>query len=729
MGPNGSGKSNIADAVRWAMGEQSLKNIRGKKSEDVIFAGSGKKTKLGSAKVSLIFSNSDKRIPIEFDEVIITRKVYRSGEGEYFVNNSRVRLIDIADLLAKAGVGQRSYCIINQGMADAVLNATPVERRIILEEAAGVKPYQLKKERSLRKLESTRSNLSRVGDLTKEIEPHLRVLRRQSEKAKKGETVTRELKEKQNRLFGFLWHGLERDKKNIIFGKEEIGREEMKLQRNVDDLEMKIRSEARDESGFDEKRGVLEKRRDGIYADLNRERKEFAVFEARIDFEKEKARNLEIIKEIPVDLPYIREKIKQIQEEYQKVEKMLAEVRDMKEIENVRLEFEKLRGEIGKLWREVSEGRKKEEHGPERKNIVDLRAVSELEEKRRNVADKIEKLEKAIEDNRRETDNLITADRAAREAYFKLDSELREKQSEISKVREKLNEVRVELAKIEVREEDLAKRIRQELDLADPDLVERPKESEGAIDPDQLEREINRLKIQAEQIGAIDPLIIEEYGETQKRYDFLTGQSDDLEKSIVSLLEVIKEMDGKIKDAFEETFKKVNNEFAKYFKIIFGGGNAELVKTRIESRRSAEDASADEADKANQEIQEEKSPAETGIEIKACPPGKRITNLAMLSGGERSLTSQALLFAIIANSPPPFAILDEVEAALDEANSKRFGRILRELSRETQFILITHNRETMRQASALYGVTMGADGVSKVLSVKLDQVGEKGEIK
>ena len=141
----------MADAIKWAMGEQSLKNLRGKKSEDVIFAGSGKKAQLGSAKVSLFFDNSDKKIPLEYEEVIISRKIFRSGEGEYFVNNSKVRLIDIADLLAKAGVGQRSYCIINQGMADAVLNATPLERRIILEEAAGVKPYQLKKDRSLRK--------------------------------------------------------------------------------------------------------------------------------------------------------------------------------------------------------------------------------------------------------------------------------------------------------------------------------------------------------------------------------------------------------------------------------------------------------------------------------------------------------------------------------------------------------------------------------------------------
>ncbi|OGI26039.1 MAG: hypothetical protein A3J76_05510 [Candidatus Moranbacteria bacterium RBG_13_45_13] len=738
VGPNGSGKSNVADAIKWTMGEQSLKNIRGKKSEDVIFAGSGRKAQLGSAKVSLFFDNSDKRIPIEFEEVIVTRKVYRSGEGEYFINNSRVRLIDVSDLLAKAGVGQRSYCIINQGMADSVLSATPAERRIILEEAAGVKPYQIKKERSLRKLESTRNNLSRVADLTKEIEPHLRVLRRQSEKAKKGEAVTGNLKEKQNILFGFLWHRLQREKNSVLTEKEEISREEMKRQRNIDDLEIKIKKESASDKKFDEKREFLEKKRDEIYEKLNEKHRELVVTEAKIDMEKERAKNLEMIREIPVDIPYIREKIRGIQDEYRSIEGALARISHVSELENLKADFGKLRKQIEGLWQEVSEGKKKQAENPKRENIVDLKTVGELEEKKNDIGQEIAKLNREISENRREVDELIKADRESREAYFRLESEIREKQHQISKIREKVNEVRVEIAKIEVKEEDIAKRIRENLNLSDPNLIEEPKESGSEIDQDALEREINRLKIQAEQIGAIDPMIIEEYGETQKRYDFLTSQSEDLERSIVSLSEVIKEMDEKIREFFEDTYKKINHEFGKYFKIIFGGGSAELVKVKMEPRRSRSDKldmkeeklEGDEEDKdesSHSENAEEKK--EIGIDIKACPPGKRITNLGMLSGGERSLTSQALLFAIISNSPPPFAVLDEVEAALDEANSKRFGRILQELSHQTQFILISHNRETMRQASVLYGVTMGADGVSKVLSVKLDQVGEKGEIK
>jgi len=733
VGPNGSGKSNVADAIKWAMGEQSLKSLRGKKSEDVIFAGSGKKSQLGSAKVSLFFDNSDKSIPLEFEEVIISRKIYRSGEGEYFINGSKTRLIDISDLLAKAGVGQRSYCIINQGMADSVLNATPVERRITLEEAAGVKPYQLKKERSLRKLDSTKNNLERIGDLVKEIEPHLKVLKRQSEKAQKGEAVKFALKEKQKSLYGYLWEKFQKEKEKVLAEKEEIGREEMKLQRNIDDLEIRIKKETKTNSDFEEKRSGLEKERDNIFESLNQARREAAMIEARIEIEKEKARNLEIINEIPVDLPYIREEIKKIQSEYQRLEQAVEKISDLSGLDGLKGDFRNLRLEIGKLWQEVSEGKKSQET-KERKNIVDLKTIGVLESQKKETEEKLRLFNGQIEENRRKMGDLLKYDREARELYFQLEAQLREKQHEITKIRENLNEVKVNLARVEVREEDLKKKIQEELRLSDPDEILSSEESnlDGEINPEELEKEIRRLKIQAEQIGAIDPMIIEECVETQKRYSFLVSQSEDLERAMMTLAEVIREMDEKIKVSFEETYKKVNSEFSKYFKIIFGGGSAEMIKIKVESRRSIRDKSKDnetlEDEEGNEEMEEEETAKEIGIEIKACPPGKRISNLGMLSGGERALTSQALLFAIISNNPPPFAVLDEVEAALDEANSKRFGRILQELSHRTQFILISHNRETMRQASVLYGVTMGADGVSKVLSVKLDQVAEKGEI-
>lgn len=740
VGPNGSGKSNVADAIKWAMGEQSLKNLRGKKSEDVIFAGSGKKAQLGSAKVTLFFDNSDKKIPIEFEEVSITRKVFRSGEGEYLINGSKVRLIDILDLLAKAGVGQRSYCIINQGMADAVLNATPVERRIILEEAAGVKPYQIKKERSLRKLEATRTNLLRAADLVREIEPHLRVLKRQADKARKGEDVARELSEKQKILFGRLWGDISAKKKNILSEKEEVGREEMKAQRRIDDLEIKANQEAKSNVNFESQRNALEREREEKFSALNEIRKNLSIVEAKIEIEKEKSKNFAQISEISVDFPYFKEEFKNLKSEYSRLEEKISKIGSLEELEVLKEELGLLRKEFDRIFRELNEGKKFQPEADQplagrRENIVNLKTIGDLEAERKIYLQKQDLLNREIEENRKKMDALFQDDRTARRRYFELEAELRRMQESLAGIRERLNEIKVGMAKVEVREEDLRSRIRQEMNIDDPEQISEEGGKDEPVDFEKLEREVSRLKILAEQIGAIDPMIVEEYEETQKRHDFLTNESKDLEKAIVSLSEVIREMDEKIKVSFEETFKRVNGEFSKYFKIIFGGGNAEMVKMKIEKKRSeklemgGENGEIEDEKRNEEEDLKEEQKSETGIEIKACPPGKRIANLSMLSGGERSLTSQALLFAIISNSPPPFAVLDEVEAALDEANSKRFGRILTELSHETQFVLITHNRETMRQASCLYGVTMGADGVSKVLSVKLDQVGEHSELR
>jgi chromosome segregation protein len=238
-----------------------------------------------------------------------------------------------------------------------------------------------------------------------------------------------------------------------------------------------------------------------------------------------------------------------------------------------------------------------------------------------------------------------------------------------------------------------------------------------------------------EQIGGIDPLVVKEYAETQERFNFLTKESADLEKAILTLKEVIAEMEQKIDKIFATAFEEINSEFTKYFRIIFGGGNAYLSKVKSQPKagppladKVITEEDSENSSEENGEITEAGEKEEVGVEIFACPPGKRINNLSMLSGGERSLTSLALLFAIISYNPPPFAVLDEVEAALDEANSRRFGKIITELSENTQFVIITHNRETMRQANLLYGVTMGDEGISKLLSVRLDQVGQGGKI-
>jgi len=729
VGPNGSGKSNIADALRWALGEQSMKNLRGKKSHDIIFAGSGSKSKLGSAQVSIYLDNKTKRIPLNFDEIVITRKVFRSGEGEYLVNGSRVRLIDVVDLLAKGGVGQRSYCIINQGMADNVLNASQLDRRSIIEEAAGVKEYQVKKERSQRKLKNTTRNLDQVKGLIVEIEPHLRLLRRQSSKAQKGEAYRAKLKEAQEKLYGHLWYQLQHTKSQNEENKDEIGRDMMKIQRDVDEIVEKLKNESKNTVSMQDEINKLEQKQRELNHKLYSLERKIIVEEGKVELEKERSKSIKTVEVIPVGIENIKQKISDIKGQQDRLIKRIEGIEKPSEIQELKEYARAIAQELYDLYEAVVKGRiekKKPDQEIEQQKTINLKKVHELQEVLKGFKSEKESVEKELNSIKEKVDLLLERDRSERKNSIELEDKLRRKQFELEKVKEVHNNLKIEIAKIEVREEDIKSRIENEMRRPATDL----KKVTENVDVAELEQSIQRLKFQLEQIGGIDDSIIEEYNETQKRFDFLKKESEDLREAMKKLKKVVKEMDAQIKDRFEEAFAHINREFAKYFKIIFNGGKARLEKTEIKSvvrrKDSDEDIKGEDDSEGEDEAQEE---TQIGIDIIAEPPGKKISNLGMLSGGERALTSIALLFAIISHNPPPFAFLDEVEAALDEANSKRFGRILHELSGQTQFVLITHNRQTMREAAVLYGVTMNEDGISKLLSVKLDQVGAKGEIK
>lgn len=733
VGPNGSGKSNVADALRWVMGEQSMKNLRGKKSEDIIFAGSGKKSRLGSAGVKLYLDNFDKKIALDFDEVVISRKIYRSGESEFQINGSKVRLQDIVDNLAKAGLGKESYTIVNQGMADAVLSSSPLERRTVIEDAAGVKQYQIKKERSIRKLDSTKENLGRAKDLIEEIRPHLKMLKRQADKAAQSKEVADELRSKQTVLYSYLWHNFQSEKGKFNEEKDEAGRRMMNIQREVDKLADEINKESK-ENKENKHLVELEKKLREKKSSLSQLDRDLIITEGRIEIEKEKNKNRaelqEIqIKSITVDAGYIKSGIDEIKKDQEILIKRLEQAEKIEDLQDIREFARVIAQKIHDLRADIEKGRKEEKiegekKKPELEEKKDDSVLLELKEKTIKIREEIKKAEEEIKKAEEEIQEEIASDREKRQKFFELERKLRIKQDELSKLKDLFNESKIVLAKIEVREDDLKAEVRSELKRETEDL----EKAEESVNRAELEHEISKLKIKWEQIGGIDPLIVSEYEETKARFEFLTSESADLENAISSLKEIIREMDEKIKKSFEETFSEINKEFTKYFRIIFGGGQAHLSKVKVRTSRIKIKEPANGKNEEEEQAEQEEENFETGIDIFACPPGKRISNLSMLSGGERSLTSLALLFAIISHNPPPFSILDEVEAALDEANSKRFSRILTELSKNTQFVIISHNRETMRQASLLYGVTMGEDGISKLLSVRLDQVGQGGKI-
>ena len=387
----------------------------------------------------------------------------------------------------------------------------------------------------------------------------------------------------------------------------------------------------------------------------------------------------------------------------------LAKAEDASDLANLKKEAEDLRKEFAGFFAKLKREPAKKEAAK-----ADPTLPKELEK----ISVEIEKINRTLTDVQVKIENFNRAQETERRSFFELQRNLQLKQHELYLVTSEINAIQVENAGTAARREDLEREIRQEF--GEPNVLGEP----AGFEPDWQEK-IFRLKHQLELIGGIDPEVEHEYKETSERYEFLKTQIGDLRGAIDSLMKVIGELDGIIKKQFDTAFGKINDEFGKYFKILFGGGKAQLIlkkEIKVDEEEGAEAVAEEEAEVTV--APEKKKKGEefvAGIEVEATPPGKRLKNIGMLSGGERALTSIALLSAIIANNPAPFVVLDEVDAALDESNSMRFANVFDELTDKTQFILITHNRATMQKASILYGVTMESDGVSRLLSLNLEQ--------
>ncbi|MCK4591902.1 AAA family ATPase [Candidatus Parcubacteria bacterium] len=727
VGPNGSGKSNIADAVKWVLGEQSMKSLRGKKGEDVIFTGSDKKAKMSAAVVSLFLDNSDKKIPIDYEEVIITRKLFRNGDSEYLINKSRVRLSDIIDLLARSGVSQRGYCVINQGMADSILSATPAERMVIFEEATGVRRFQIKKQQTLNKLEATRRNLQRVIDLLNEIEPRLVSLRRQASRAQKRGEVEQGLKAEQEKLFSNIWFNLNQNNKKYYSQRGKLEKSIEEYSKEIAEIKNNLSKNENNNDTYSAEFADFQKEADSLQEIINDFQKNLSIIEGRIQIEKEKEEKLKSVEYLPINLGYVKEKLSSIISIYSKFLSMIENLSSLEYIKSIREEGIKVKNNVANLLKEVEEGKVSQS---DNKTKFDYNNLKKLKADEAVTLDKIHEYNKEYDQIKNRIYELNKKEQDKRQIFFRLEKELQIKQDEINKFKDNLNQTNIELAKFEVRKEDLLNEIKDEfkndefIDNLQDGKIEQIQEGKY-FNQEECRSKIRKLKFQLEQIGGIDPLIVEEYEETQSRFEFLSTQSEDLLKASNSLREVIKELDEKIEKIFKSSFKKINEEFDRYFKIIFGGGKAGLsIKYSVLKEKEEENTEDEEnCEKSIGEIEQQQRIA--GIEINAVPPGKKISSLDMLSGGERALASIAILFAIISNNPPPFSVLDEIDAALDEANSAHLSDIIKDISSKTQFIMITHNREMMQQAGVLYGVTMHDDGVSKIISLNLDKTGKK----
>jgi len=707
VGPNGSGKSNIADAMRWVMGEQSMKLLRAKKSEDVIFSGTAKKVRAGFAEVSLSIVNDD-RPEIDMSEIVITRRLYRDGEAEYLVNNQQVRLSDISLLLANCGIGQKTYSVIGQGMVDAVLVASPSERKEFFDEASGLRPFQLKRNSSVNKLEASRDNLKQVENLLREIEPRLATLDRQVKRLRERDGIEHELRRVEQTYFGRLWSDL-RAKLDVATTNLLKQEAEYSLKaKEYEALELEF-------SGLEKATPVSDETR--AYRDaldgLREERARLRERQIRLESKKEMA------KVVSAQRPWSPLPLSKIILEIEALQTAQQALFDLVESESP--DWEKVRSLVAQLRSKNTELLAKlQQPAPEPTKVqmadpaLEQEAIEVLTEMQA-VTEKMLEMERKIQDAAKKEDE-------GRSAIFTMQHKLSAKRNEAQVVERRVTDARVEAARLETRRDGFYADLRQHAPQLEAELEEI---SQAPVDEDlvqpveQLLSKMQRLRSQLEWIGGIDPETVAEYETTKKRFEELSTQTEDLQGAIRSLETVIEELDRTIKERGDAAFEHLNREFGLFFKKLFGGGEAQLVKV-LPDIIGAEGEGGLESDVLSPEEGGEVRTVKAGIDIQATPPGKRLKAIALLSGGERALTSIALICAIMAINLSPFVVLDEVDAALDDANSRKFAEIIDTLSHRTQFVVVTHNRNTMNKANVLYGVTMGDDGVSQLLSVSLD---------
>lgn len=829
VGPNGSGKSNTADAVRWVLGEQSMKTLRGKKSEDVIFSGSDKKSKLSMAEVSLFLNNEDRKAPIDYSQVVLTRRLYRDGNSEYLINSNRVRLVDIQLLLAKSSFGQKTYSVIGQGMVEGFLNTSLSERKEFFDEATGVKQYQIKRDEALNKLLASYENSGQAEMILAEIEPRLKSLTKQVSRLQRRGELELELRGLELVYYRKLWHEI--NDKFSQYNQEYLQVEKNKLEkdRKLDSLRQRL-SQLQQKSLVNQElvawraeAAQLESERESIHRQLARidaqlevrlessgqfdlswlknKQGELIVEKSKLDEEiSSLLGNIESFERAEKSLVQQRdaltakirelnsnlvktssslneEEIKKINQELKNLFVKLEQAEQTQDIDQARLIFSEIKNDVeeilklsnkvgggetleqihtelirlteereeltqrlgeqsAKSWPQIERAKVLKQHRQQMEQ--ELRQLEqklkqhqnqldfgELSKEQEQLKARVSEIEVRLAELREKISEVGKSEAAERAMLFEMQNNLQSLQNEINQLSRQLNDLQVGSTRYGTKLEDLEGEIRQSLGSLKEVKSER---IEGMVEIGPISEKINSLKRQLEHIGGIDPEVEKEYLQTKERFDFLSHQIKDLADAISSLEKIIKELDVVIKDKFDKKFKVIAAKFEEYFKILFNGGTAKIIKVM----ENSDDAEAEEAPLATQEemrkeqikkikyLQKYNATGLAGIEIQATPPGKKIKSIAMLSGGERALTAIALICAIINVNPSPFVVLDEVDAALDEANSERLAKILDDLSYKTQFIVITHNRASMRKANVLYGVTMGDDGVSKLLSIKLE---------
>ncbi len=741
VGPNGSGKSNITDAVLWALGEQSPGAIRGASMQDVISAGGKGVGQRRAAEVEVTIDNSEGRANTELSEIAVKRTLDRSGDGGYRLNGARCRLVDVTEVLSDANLGREMHSVISQGRVESIIHSKPRERRLLIEEAAGLGKHRKRRRRAELKLRAARDNLDRALDLEREARARLRPLKRQAQAAELGARIEREELGLRGQLVA----------EELRFGADraaaaEKAAIEARAQRTA--IEQRLAEVSEKRRAAEERFAARDRDRThawGVLTKLRGEQQRVAIRASGLgDREGELSGGLETLRgelgPLTLDVGGSSapgERARKLDEELGEIEAGLAGATDglarARAVQASEAAREAALGDVrGGAERATRHARRAEGLLGERHREMlrqRLAAGEELLDDVRAAAAaatsaeaairaRIERIELRVVGGEGDGDEIAEEMRACSQREYEL-------QAEMKSASDRLTEVEVEAAHLGDRRAEAAKELASIAERLGEEVAaaEQPLSDEERAD---IDRRLERLERRRAQIGPVNPLAEREYEEAREQVESLQAQREDTERGMRELEALIRDIDREIERAFETTFEATAKNFEEMVEHLFPGGRGRLRRVSLQPVREAE-AEGDEAAEADGDEEGEEERDELGVEIEVTPAGKSTRKLSLLSGGEKSLVAIAFVFAVFLARPCPFYILDEVEAALDDANIDRFLQLIRRFSDRAQFVIVTHQKRTMDAADVLYGVSMGGDGVTKVVSRRLPREVEQGE--
>ena len=773
VGPNGCGKSNIIDAVRWVLGEGSAKNLRGDSMSDVIFNGSVARPASSRASVELVFDNSSGRLGGEYSsysEISVKRQVDHEGLSSYYLNGSSCRRKDITDIFLGTGLGPRSYAVIEQEMATKLISSKPEELRSHIEEVAGISVYKERRKETESRIKKTKENLDRVNDLKKEIDRNLLKLKQQIKSAEKYDLAKQNLKKFRSLRLASNWLASSEKVKEMELNQK---RQEIEIQKKISEKEkintqieetrnnqsnLLLQIEKMQESFYSsgaeiskseqelislEEKVVsinneiesIDKKIIALNSDINIEKNAIdqirtslegeanSLEQAKNDFEKlqissspeefldkllndigsliVKIKNLsseginfeDELREVLSDSTNIQSGLSRYKAEFKNIsdaekgalnEKREKYTRAIQEVANKNLEISKLEGAIQSKQKEIEtfQSKNKELSQSRESLMIPINAIKEEI--------------KPLLDKRSGNQNELTALRnnfeRTNEEIRTLEKNLNIEEIKIEELKSISNSSVVEKQKFITEAEILQKQIQSEYGELQTVLDKLEPEFDIAF----IENEIEKFNRQIESIGPINLAAKEEFKIEEERNSEIESQLNELNKAIETLQSAIKKIDQESRTKFQDTLDSVNSEIAKLFPKLFGGGHAKLELT-------GEDV------------------LESGVVLKAMPPGKKNVSVSQLSGGEKAMSAIAMVFSFFSLNPSPFCILDEIDAPLDDLNTFRYISMVEEMSKKIQFIYITHNKISMEKSKHLMGITMEEAGVSRLVSVDVEE--------